>query len=211
MTLQARGLACVRGVRQLFSGVQVELSGGDALHVRGANGSGKSSLLRILCGLALPYEGAVLWHGVDVRELRSEFARSLVYLGHAAAIKGDLTPQENLVAGSGLAGAPVKARSVARALEAAGLAGLAHIPCRLLSQGQQKRVALARLRLARDSSLWVLDEPFSALDAAASADLVGTLNQHLGRGGMLVYTTHQDVVLDAWRARVLDLGGHAPC
>ncbi len=211
MTLRAKQLACVRGARRLFAGLAVELSAGDALRVRGANGSGKSSLLRILCGLAPPDEGNVFWQGCDIRDVRSEFARSLVYLGHAPAIKGDLSAVENLTAAMALAGARVSARAARRALQAAGLEAVADLPCRLLSQGQHKRVALARLHLAHEARLWVLDEPFSSLDAAATGELAATLEQHLVRGGMLVYTTHQDVVPKAWRSRELDLDSLAAC
>lgn len=211
MTLRARQLACVRGTRKLFDSVAIELSAGDALRVTGANGRGKSSLLRILCGLALPEEGQVFWQGCDIREVRSEFARVLVYLGHAAAIKADLSAVENVLAAAALAGTPVKARTAYRALETAGLDAVADLPCRLLSQGQHKRVALARLHLARDAHLWVLDEPFSSLDADSTQDLVSTLDRHLVRGGILVYTTHQDVAPKAWRSRTLDLDAQTAC
>jgi heme exporter protein A len=198
--LQARQLGCVRGTRRLFSSVDVDLRAGAALRVAGPNGSGKSSLLRILCGLADPHTGSVSWQG---RAIRSAHA-NLVYLGHAPAIKDDLTALENLVAGATLAGAPVDMPAALAALADAGLRDLAGRACGLLSEGQRKRVALARLQLAQDRRLWVLDEPFSALDGAASAALAATIDAHLARGGLLVYTTHQDFAPRA--SRTLTLG-----
>ena len=195
--LQARQLGCVRGRRQLFADIGLGLAPGRALRVAGVNGSGKSSLLRILCGLAAPQSGAVLWRGADIRSSRAEFARELLYLGHEAAIKEDFSAIENLVAGAALSGAPVSIAQARGALAVGGLLALADTPCRHLSEGQRKRVALARLHMARERRLWVLDEPFSALDAHAVKVLTGTLDAHVAGGGMLVYTTHQDIALRA--------------
>lgn len=203
--LQASQLACIRGARRLFHHVEVDLRPGDALRVSGTNGSGKSSLLRILCGLATPSKGVVSWRGADIRRQRSEFARSLVYLGHARGIKDELTPVENLMAAAGVFGARVTRAEAERALEAVGLTAVQDLPCHALSQGQRKRAALARLELKEQGALWVLDEPFSALDRPAVDALSQTLERHLARGGMLVYTTHQDVGLEAARAQELDL------
>jgi heme exporter protein A len=198
--LQARQLGCVRGTRRLFAGVDVDLRAGAALRVAGPNGSGKSSLLRILCGLAEPHAGSVTWQGRAIRSVHA----NLVYLGHAPAIKDDLTALENLMAGAALAGAPVDAPAALSALADAGLRDLAGRACGLLSEGQRKRVALARLQLAEGRRLWVLDEPFSALDGAAGAALAATIDAHLARGGLLVYTTHQDFAPRA--SRTLTLG-----
>ncbi len=206
MQLQASELGCVRGARRLFGGVHVALSAGQALRVAGPNGSGKSSLLRMLCGLTPPHEGRVQWKGVDIRAHRAQFSADLVYLGHAAAIKDELTAAENVAAASAIASREADAGAVAAALARAGLTHLHDIPCRLLSQGQRKRVALARLYLAPIGGLWVLDEPFSALDADASGALKTMLEAHLGNGGLLVYTTHETVTL---HATVLELG--RPC
>lgn len=205
MSLHAYQLACTRGERQLFQDINFEVGAGEALRVAGSNGSGKTSLLRMLCGLACPAAGEVRWQGRNVRTAREQFGARLMYLGHANGIKDDLLAWENLALDAALAGRPV---TPAAARQALGRLGLGHAADRLagsLSQGQRKRVALARLQLAAAAPLWILDEPFSALDGEAVAALSGTLNHHLARGGMLVYTTHQDVALDARRLLHLDL------
>nr|WP_315250778.1 cytochrome c biogenesis heme-transporting ATPase CcmA [uncultured Duganella sp.] len=211
MSLQACQLACTRGGRSLFHGLDFTLQAGDALRVAGANGSGKSSLLRLLCGLSFPSAGEVRWHGRSIRAAREEFGAALTYLGHAHGVKDDLLAWENLVVASTLAGQPVDRVQACTALSALGLGAQACLPALSLSQGQRKRVALARLHLQQDARLWILDEPFAALDTATIANLAGTLERHLERGGMLVYTTHQDVALRAPRARLLDLSREAAC
>ncbi len=211
MTLQALQLSCIRGERQLFDHVDFELNPGEALRVAGVNGSGKTSLLRMLCGLAHPAEGEVRWQGRNIRALREEFCRSLIYLGHANGVKDDLLAWENLVAGSALSGNPVGRDAARQALEQLGLGRAADLPTRALSQGQRKRVALARLRLGSAVPLWILDEPFTALDLNAVTELCGTLNHHLANGGMVVYTTHQDIDLTARRSLCLDLDRATLC
>lgn len=206
MSLQACQLACMRGGRSLFEGLDFSLAAGDALRVRGANGSGKSSLLRILCGLAFPAAGEVRWQGRNIGRVREQFGAALLYLGHAAGIKDDLLAWENLVVACTLAGHPVKREQACAALESLGLGPQACLPALALSQGQRKRVALARLQLSPQAPLWILDEPFAALDADAIAALTQSLERHLAAGGMLVYTTHQDVSLRAARSRRLLLG-----
>lgn len=203
MQLDAEGLALARGARQLFSGLSFTLAQGNALHIGGANGSGKSSLMRVLCGLARPDQGAVRWCGADIGQAGEAFRSRVVYLGHAEALKHDLLAWENLAFGP-LLGMPDARMRAMQALELAGLAREAALPTRALSQGQRKRVALARLHLAAPASLWILDEPFSALDSAASAHLTQLLERHCQDGGMLIYTTHQDGVLP--RAATLMLG-----
>lgn len=193
--LELRDLACVRGTAALFDGLSARLLPGEMLRVLGANGSGKTSLLRMICGLATPTRGAVLWRGEPVVRLREEFGRELVYLGHAAALKDDLSARENLRLAGALGGHPPGEREAAAALAAAGLAGRAGLPARSLSQGQRRRVALARLALEPPAALWVLDEPFNALDAAATDWLLGLVGTQLGRGGMVVLTSHQSVAL----------------
>ena len=205
MTLQAHQLSCVRGERRLFRDVGFEINAGDAFRVVGANGSGKTSLLRILCGLTQPVEGEVRWHGRGIRELREEFCRSLIYLGHANAVKEDLLAWENIVVASTLSGNPVTQDAAVHALKQLGLGRAASLPTRVLSQGQRKRVALARLQLSTSTPLWILDEPFTALDQHSVSELCSTINRHLVNGGMLIYTTHQEVDLTARRARCLDL------
>ena len=205
MTLQVAGLACTRGERQLFSNVNLEIQAGDAMHVAGTNGSGKTSLLRMLCGLSAPAEGEVRWNGVDIRRSREEFGSQLLYLGHANGVKDDLIAWENVVIASVLSGHPVSREEAYDALELLGLDHAADLPTRSLSQGQRKRVALARLQFGRHTPLWILDEPFTALDVQAVDTLCATISAHLLQGGMVIYTTHQEVTLNARRFLRFDL------
>ncbi len=193
--LELRQVECVRGRRSLFKGLDLRVLPGQLLRLQGANGAGKTSLLRMICGLLAPARGEVLWRGQRVASLREEFGRELVYLGHAAALKDDLSALENLLAASVLGGQPVGPAQASAALAAAGLRGRERAPARVLSQGQRKRVALARLALAAVVPLWVLDEPFNALDSAATAWLLGLITEHTGRGGIVVLTSHQSVAL----------------
>lgn len=207
--LRVEKLACTRGSRQLFDNLSVEVRPGELLRVHGANGAGKTSLLRMLCGLMEPTEGQILWRGHKVTALREAFGRELIYLGHAAALKDDLSPIENLQAASTLAGQTVSLQEARRALIDAGLRGHENILVRRLSQGQRKRSALARLVLANSAPqltpLWVLDEPFNALDSMATAWLASLMQDHLQRQGMVVLTSHQSVPLGNTPQQVLSL------
>ena len=200
--LELRELECVRGDRLLFNGVSATVRAGQLLRVQGANGAGKTSLLRMICGLAQPAAGQVLWQGQPIARRREEFNRQLAYLGHAPALKDDLSALENLHAGSGLAGVPCRPAEASAALAQAGLRGRERLPARVLSQGQRKRVALARLVLCQTAALWVLDEPFNALDDAACAWLQGLIDAQLGRGGVVVLTSHQARAWDATPSQV---------
>lgn len=211
MTFQAHQLSCMRGDLQLFSGVSFDLQPGDAMRVAGTNGSGKTSLLRMLAGLSMPTEGEVRWNGKNIRRQRDEFCSRLIYLGHANGVKDDLVAWENLVVASTLSGRRVSRDAAYAALEQLGLGRAADLPTRVLSQGQRKRVALARLSLDLSAALWILDEPFTALDQSAVAALCGTVNAHLERGGMVIYTTHQEIELSARRALCLNLNQVAAC
>ena len=205
MTLQAHQISCVRGERQLFGAIDVEIGPGDALRLAGANGSGKTSLLRILCGLLAPDSGEVRWRGKAIARCRDSYHAALLYIGHAGALKDDLLAWENLVFAQALAGQVLAETDARTALHTLGLGRAADVPARALSQGQRKRLALARLACNAHSSLWLLDEPFSALDPAATGALCATIDAHLARGGMLVYTTHQDVALAPRRALDINL------
>ncbi|NML25816.1 cytochrome c biogenesis heme-transporting ATPase CcmA [Zoogloea sp. G-4-1-14] len=192
--LRAHGLACDRGDRRLFSAVDLSVSPGEWLQVEGANGAGKTSLLRILAGLAPVAEGLIEWEGRPVAEVRDDYHARLLYLGHAPAIKEDLSALENLHTTAAVAGRPLDEATAMAALRRIGLKGREDLPARVLSQGQKRRVALARL-LCSQARLWILDEPFVALDVAAVAQLCSILDDHLSRGGMLIFTSHQAVQL----------------
>ena len=195
--LQVEDLTCVRGSRQLFSGLSLKVKPGELLRVRGANGAGKTSLLRMLCALLVPTGGRIAWQGLPLTDSRSEFNRCLVYVGHAAAVKDELSPLENLLDTMALAGYPATAPAAMQALAGAGLRGFERTPARYLSQGQRRRSALARLALSQQGGLWVLDEPFNALDTAATAWLTGLMEVHLQNAGMVVLTSHQDTPVNA--------------
>jgi heme exporter protein A len=202
--LNASNLECVRGERRLFSGVGFRLAGGEMLYLQGKNGSGKTSLLRMLCGLTPPAEGEIRWRGEPIGQLGDDFRAELCYLGHHNAIKEELTPLENLLASAKLADEALDPDAALDALEQVGLLGREDLACRYLSQGQKRRVALARLVHER-RALWVLDEPYVALDTAAVELVAGLIGAHLQRGGLAVLTTHQTVAVPAGAVRELQL------
>ena len=203
--LEAVELACVRGERTLFEHVSFTVERGALLRVTGSNGSGKTSLLRILCGLMLPAEGEVRWHGRNVRTLREEYWKDLVYLGHMNALKDDLSACENLEIGATVNGREVTRHAALDALDALGVGRCADLPARVLSQGQRRRVALARFVVARSAALWILDEPLTALDVTAVAFMERLLADQLARGGSVILTTHQKAQIAASREERLDL------
>jgi heme exporter protein A len=204
-SLEAVDLHCARGERKLFNALSFTLRGGQLLRIGGPNGAGKTSLLRIACGLLEPSGGSVRWCGENIRELQEEFRRQLVYIGHADAIKEDLTPAENLQVACTLAGVRTKRTQVGEALRRLGLAGCEHLPTRVLSRGQRRRVALARLALSEHVPLWVLDEPFTALDAAAVEHVENLIAEHLSRGAAVILTTHLESKITAAAALRIDL------
>ena len=194
--LETSNLECIRGDRHLFAGVGFRLEDGELLHLQGSNGSGKTSLLRMLCGLLPPAAGEILWRGQPIGKLGEDYRRELCFLGHHNAIKEELTPLENLMTSAVLADEPLEEGQALDALEMLGLAGREDLACRYLSQGQKRRVALARMVNER-RPLWLLDEPFVALDAAAVGQVAGLISAHLQRGGLAVLTTHQPVEITA--------------
>jgi len=204
--LEAIGLECVRGRRRLFRDLHLEAQAGELIWVTGPNGSGKTSLLRILCTLLPPESGTVRWRGTDVRSLGESYRAELVYLGHAPAVKNDLTALENLRFGLAQHGIVVREDAAAEALARFGLQGCEELAAQALSQGQRRRVALARLAFAAPRTLWMLDEPLTALDAAAVNLVRDRINQHLARGGVVVLASHQNVEFDATRMHRLQLG-----
>ena len=206
-SLQIRSLSCTRGDRTLFRDLDFELGPGELLYVKGHNGSGKTTLLRALAGLLLPEDGEILWGGRNIRGLREEYARHLLYLGHLNGIKGDLTAIENLRVGAALDGYALDEARAWELLAEIGLKGHEDLPTKHLSQGQKRRVALTRL-LANDARLWILDEPFTALDVAAVDLLQAVIRRHIAGGGMAVLTTHQEVAMLGGHPRSLTLGRH---
>ena len=194
--LELRSVTCVRGGRALFSDLSCKVAPGQLLRVQGANGAGKTSLLRMVTGLLAPAQGQILWRGERLADLAEDFGRQLVYIGHAAALKDDLTALENLHLACLLGGLVVTQDEARLALRQAGLSGRERVVARQLSQGQRRRVALARLLLATGTPLWVLDEPFNALDTLATEWLCGLITAQLAGAGVVVLTSHQQVGLD---------------
>jgi heme exporter protein A len=196
--LQAIDLECVRQGRTLFKALGFSVAAGERLRIGGANGSGKTSLLRILCGLLMPNAGEVRWRSASISSLKEEYSREIAYLGHAPAVKDDLSAAENLQIACRLAGFTAK---TGEALAKLGVP--ADVPVRRLSQGQRRRAALARLAVSEQVPLWLLDEPYAALDVQAAATVDGLITAHAARGGAVIFTTHQET--GAGASRVLEL------
>ena len=206
--LEASQIECVRGNRRLFRDLSFRLEAQQALRIRGENGSGKTSLLRIVAGLSPAESGSVSWNEGDIRALGEDYRRDLLFLGHSNGLKDDLSPVENLRYALVLAGVSADEPALRAALAEQGLSAIADLPVKLLSQGQKRRVALARLSFTAEKPLWILDEPFIALDAASVERLAMTIKKQLQRGGMVMFTTHQEVELPATAMRTLELGVH---
>jgi heme exporter protein A len=207
--LEGRALACRRGRRLLFEGLDLRLESGSATWLRGTNGSGKTSLMRILAGLSTPAAGDVLWNGERLRAGANEARRGLLYIGHANALKDDLTLLEALayLGQLGELDAPAALARATAALERLGLSAQRHLAVRHLSQGQRRRGALARLALDDAPRTWILDEPYDALDTDSTQRLSALLSEHTARGGAALLTSHQSVLLPG--LRVFDLPGRA--
>ncbi len=204
--LDAKALACERGGRPLFTDVSLALEAGGLLRVRGANGSGKTSLLRLLAGLTRPASGSIRWRGKPISELAEEYGRELLYVGHAAALKDELSVSENLAFAARLSGVAASGDQIKSALEQLGIGAQAGLPARVLSQGQKRRAALARLALGEKLALWLLDEPFAALDEDGIGRVSKLVSGHLARGGVAVLTSHQEIPLQAHHEQSLALG-----
>jgi heme exporter protein A len=200
--LQAHELSCVRGERQLFADLDLQVHAGECLHVRGENGVGKTSLLRLLTGLSKPESGEILWNGQAITLDPSQYHRDLLFLGHRDALKDDLTALENIQMYAAIDDITLSQEQALSSLWRFGLRGREHLPVSCLSAGQQRRVLMARMA-TRQAKLWILDEPFNALDINAVQALQTLIAQHQERGGLIVLTSHQNI--DIPNVKVLEL------
>lgn len=205
--LEAHSLSVMRGDRPIFIGLQLRVGAGQALHITGANGSGKTTLLRVLAGLLRPEQGEMYWNGRRLRE--GELLREAAYLGHRNGLKAELTALENLRGIAALYGFAVDDEHLLRALVKVGMADAAHVAVGVLSQGQQRRVALAGV-CASHAPLWLLDEPTTALDQASTSVFEALCAQHLQDGGMLVFANHQPLRLATGQLCELAMASAAP-
>ncbi|MGA7749733.1 MAG: cytochrome c biogenesis heme-transporting ATPase CcmA [Gallionella sp.] len=202
--LEVSKLTCSRGDHRLFCGLNFSLNPGQIMQVQGANGSGKTSLLRTLCGFIMPDEGDIVWNGENIRELDEDYYAEMLYLGHLNAIKDELSALENLRISAGLSGVALEENEAMAALRRMGLRGRELLPTKVLSQGQRRRVALARLMVS-DAKLWILDEPLTALDVGAVELIQGLIAEHLAQQGMVIFTTHQPLQVAGIEMRSLTL------
>lgn len=201
LCLQARKLACERDGRSLFEGLDLDIRGGEIVRIEGPNGSGKTTLLKILSGQLSDYQGDLFWQGLPMRNAREHFLANLLYLGHTPGIKSGLSALENLAWYQALSGEAGSESQRFEVLEGVGLAGFEEVPAGQLSAGQQRRVALARLTLT-PRALWVLDEPFTAIDRQGVADLERLLVAHAQAGGSALVTTHHELTATPWLRRI---------
>ncbi len=193
-----------RGDRHVLRGVSLELGAGELIHVSGANGAGKTTLLRVATGLLRPEQGTVSWRGQSISTAPSDYQAELAYASHEPALKGDLTPLENLRFMVGLK-RRVDVAELLATLQRTGVAGLADLPTRVLSAGQRRRVAMARV-LAYRAALWLLDEPYTNLDASGALLMNSLLEEHVAQGGMVLVVAHHDLTLSI-ATRRLELQG----
>ena len=200
--LEARAISCMRGDRVLFSGLDLQVFAGQCLHIRGENGVGKTSLLRLLTGLSSPDSGEVLWDGQSIKKESSNYQGKLLFLGHRDALKEDLSAIENLHMYAAIDGIVLSEQDAFTCLSRFGLNGREDLPVSCLSAGQKKRVLMARM-VTRCAQVWILDEPFNALDAHAVKELQDLIVDHLESNGLVVLTSHQPLAIPG--LRVLDL------
>lgn len=201
--LEVKNLFCERDERILFGGLSFQINSGEILQIEGQNGSGKTTLLRILCGLTEAFEGDIFWNSQPVNEVIDEFYQVMLYVGHLSGVKVALTAEENLAWMRQL-DPSLNRISIAGALEKVGLYGYEDVPCYTLSAGQQRRVGLARLYLST-APLWILDEPFTALDKKGVAEKETLISQHVEKGGSVVLTTHHNLNIPGKQVRSINL------
>lgn len=206
--LSGLSLECSRDDRLLFSGLNFELKSGQVLQIEGANGSGKTSLLRILCGLRTADAGQVQWQGVNIKKAREDYYSQMVYIGHLPCIKADLNVMENVRALLDTRSKTLSDSEIMVALEQVGLALYEDVPGKALSSGQRRRILLAFLLLA-NARLWILDEPLTALDVQGVELMENMLLEHRAAGGSVIFTTHHGMQLDCEMAS-LQLGVNSP-
>jgi heme exporter protein A len=197
-------LGCIKGGRQLFKDVDCSLHAGHWLYVAGANGVGKTSLLRLLCGLAPIEAGDIFWNQQSIQSQRETYRQDLCYLGHLNALQESMSVQENLLFTSALGGVAIDQQQILEVLARFGLRGRSQQLVRHLSQGQKRRVALSRLVLSQ-ARLWVLDEPYVAMDEGGIRMLAELISSHLDGGGLVVLTSHQKVAVGKHTAQMLEL------
>ena len=202
--LEVLNLACSRGEHCLFTDLSFALRSGELMQVQGTNGKGKTTLLRTLCGYLQPDAGEIRWCGKNVRKDSEQFFAEIFYLGHHNAIKDELTALENLCISAGLAGYQIDQQTALDALRRMGLRGREYLPVKVLSQGQRRRVALARL-LVEEARLWILDEPLTALDVGAVELMQELIGEQLSKGGAVIFTTHQPLTVSDVEMRRLAL------
>lgn len=200
--LRAHQLTCIREERILFDQLSIDVNTGSLLQISGPNGAGKTSLLRILAGLSLPYEGSVQYQGSTINQCRDEYYQDLTFIGHLAGVKGELTAQQNL--SFNLLLQQDNINNIEHAIEQVHLTGFEDTCASHLSAGQNRRIALARLWQST-SKIWILDEPFTAIDKAGVAALEMLFLSHIDSGGAIIFTSHQELQIAKSRVSVLDL------
>lgn len=208
--LEVCDLTCERGERTLFQHLSFQVEPGTLVRIAGSNGAGKTTLLRLMTGLMRPVEGEVRWRGVAVQKAAQDFWRELCYIGHRNGVKDDLSVLENVMINANVAAVPVTENAALDALDAVGLTDFVEVPAGQLSQGQRRRVALARLWLSRSVKLWVLDEPFTALDVRGVARLAKLIGEHVQSGGIVMLVTHQEVPVEGVKHLVIEPEQWAP-
>lgn len=202
--LEVINLTCVRGTRRLFKDLNFSAQPGDLIELRGPNGSGKTSLLRILSGLAAPAAGEVKWNNQKIQSLGEEYSATVSYLGHQNAVKDELSAIENLRISSAVSGHPLRVAEAREILARVGLAQQQNLPARALSAGQRRRLAMTHLLTAK-ATFWILDEVLTSLDDAAVSLSREIIGEHLKNGGLAIVATHQDLNLTAPRKKRLQL------
>ena len=208
--IEVRGLTCERGERTLFTGMSFTVAPGSLVRIAGSNGVGKTTLLRLLTGLMRPAEGEIFWRGEPILKAAQDFWRELCYIGHRNGVKDDLSVMENVLINARIASLSCSPEAARAALAAVGLSDYEDVPAGQLSQGQRRRVALARLWLSESVPLWILDEPFTALDVKGVARLADLVSKHVAEGGVVMLVTHQEVPVDPKHLFVIEPERWAP-